>query len=128
VLEERATAPEVERIKLKASSLAALAATLSGGNQQKMAFVRCLLARPRLLLLDDPTRGIDVGARADIHELLRALAAGGTTILFRSSDLVELSALAERVLVLEGGRLVASLGAGELDETRLLSLMMGGAT
>jgi ribose transport system ATP-binding protein len=125
--ELRATEPATERVKLKAPSLAARAVTLSGGNQQKVALARCLLTRPRLLLLDDPTRGIDLGARADVHELLRALAQGGTTVLFRSSDLGELETLAERVLVLVDGAVTATLAAGELDLGRLLGLMMGGA-
>ena len=125
--EERAVAPEAERLRLKAPSLSALAGTLSGGNQQKVALIRCLLARPRLLLLDDPTRGIDVGARADVHELLRVLALNGTTVLFRSSDLAELCALADRVLVVGDGRLVAALEGSELEEARVLALMMGRA-
>jgi ABC-type sugar transport system ATPase subunit len=126
-LEQAAVAPETRRVKLKAASLDAPAGALSGGNQQKVALVRCLLDRPRLLLLDDPTRGIDVGARADVHALFAELAAQGMSILFRSSDLAELCALADRVLVLFDGRLVATLGRAELDESRLLSLMMGAA-
>jgi ABC-type sugar transport system ATPase subunit len=125
--ERAAVTPVVERARLKAPSLGAPARTLSGGNQQKVALARCLLAKPRLLLLDDPTRGIDVGARADLHTLLRELARDGTSVLFRSSDADELCVLAERVLVLFDGRLVASLGRAELTETRLLSLMMGAA-
>jgi ABC-type sugar transport system ATPase subunit len=126
-LEQAAVAPETQRVKLRAASLDALAGSLSGGNQQKVALVRCLLDRPRLLLLDDPTRGIDVGARADVHALFAELAAQGMSILFRSSDLAELCALADRVLVLFDGRLVATLGRAELSESRLLSLMMGAA-
>jgi ABC-type sugar transport system ATPase subunit len=125
--ERRAAAPEISRVKLKAPSLDAAAGALSGGNQQKTALVRCLLARPRMLLLDDPTRGIDVVARADVHELLREVASNGTSILFRSTDLGELVALAERVLVLVRGRHVATLAHGELDRERLLALMMGAA-
>jgi ribose transport system ATP-binding protein len=126
-LEVRAVTPEAARVKLKAASLAAAAGTLSGGNQQKVALIRCLLARPRLLLLDDPTRGVDVGARADVHALFTKLTQAGTSILFRSSDLAELCALSDRVLVLFDGRLVATLGRAELSESRLLSLMMGAA-
>ncbi len=124
--ERRAVAPESTRIKLKSPSLDAPAGALSGGNQQKTALLRCLLARPRLLLLDDPTRGIDVAARADVHDLLREVARGGTSILFRSTDLGELMALSDRVLVLARGRYVATIAPSELDEARLLSLMMGG--
>jgi ribose transport system ATP-binding protein len=124
--ERRATAPESTRVRLKSPSLDARAGALSGGNQQKTALLRCLVARPRLLLLDDPTRGIDVAARADVHALLRDVARTGTSILFRSSDLGELMTLSDRVIVLARGRQVAMLERGELNEERLLGLMMGG--
>jgi len=124
--ERRAVTPESSRVKLKSPSLDAAAGALSGGNQQKTALIRCLLARPRLLLLDDPTRGIDVAARADVHDLLRDVARSGTSILFRSTDLGELMDLSDRVVVLARGRHVATLARSELDEARLLSLMMGG--
>jgi len=125
-LELAAVKPEALRVRLKAPSLDAASGALSGGNQQKVALIRCLLARPKLLLLDDPTRGIDLGARADVHALLTELAAAGTSILFRTSDLTELTALADRALVLFDGRAVATLERRELEEARLLSLMMGG--
>ncbi len=125
--ERAAVAPASSRMRVKAPSLDAAAFALSGGNQQKVALLRCLLSKPRLLVLDDPTRGIDVAARADVHELLREVAASGTTILFRSTDLAELAALSDRVLVLARGRHTATLARGELDDARLLSAMMGGA-
>jgi ribose transport system ATP-binding protein len=125
--ERAAVEPAASRVRLKAPSLAVRAFALSGGNQQKVALLRCLLQKPRLLLLDDPTRGIDVAARADVHALLREVAANGATILFRSTDLAELAALSDRVLVLARGRHVATLARSELDEARLLSAMMGGA-
>jgi len=127
-LEERAVRPETARVRLKAASLEAACAELSGGNQQKVALVRCLLTRPRVLLLDDPTRGIDLGARADVHALLRELAEAGTSILFRTSDLSELMQLADRALVLFDGRAAATLERNELSEPRLLALMMGGSS
>jgi ABC-type sugar transport system ATPase subunit len=123
--ERAAVTPEGEKVRLKAPSLDVPCSALSGGNQQKVALLRCLLARPRLLLLDDPTRGIDLGARADVHELLRELAREGTTVLFRSSDLGELVELAERALVLFDGKPSATLDRTELTEARLLALTMG---
>jgi rhamnose transport system ATP-binding protein len=125
---ERAdTERERARLRLRAPSLDAPAATLSGGNQQKLALARCLLARPRLLLLDDPTRGVDIGAKAEIHELLRELARSGTSMLFRSTELDELLAVAARVLVFHRGRLLETLAGSELTRERVLSGMLGAA-
>ena len=127
-LEISAVGRESSRVRLKSPSFDAAAGALSGGNQQKVALLRCLLTEPRLLLLDDPTRGIDLGARADVHAVLRELAAAGTSILFRSTDLAELVELADRVVVLFDGKVVAELERAELEESRLLALMMGGVT
>jgi ribose transport system ATP-binding protein len=124
--EREAVAPGAQRLKLKAPSLESEVGTLSGGNQQKVALLRCLMAEPNLLLLDDPTRGIDLGARADVYTLLREIARAGTSVVFRSSDLAELVELADRVLVMFAGRLVATLDGSELEETQLLASMMGG--
>jgi ABC-type sugar transport system ATPase subunit len=107
------------------ASLEALAGSLSGGNQQKVAIARCLLAQPKLLLCDEPTRGIDVAAKADVHALIRELARQGLGILFGSSELDELSVQCDRVLVFHRGRLVRQLGAGEAPAT-ILALAMGG--
>jgi ABC-type sugar transport system ATPase subunit len=125
---ERADAErEGARLSLRAPSFDALAATLSGGNQQKLALLRCLLAKPKVLLLDDPTRGVDIAAKAEIHELLRGLARDGLGVLFRSTELDELVAVAGRVLVLARGRLVATLSGSELTRERLLDAMLGAA-
>jgi rhamnose transport system ATP-binding protein len=87
--------------------------SLSGGNQQKVVLGKWLANRPDLLILDEPTRGVDVGAKAEIHRLIRELAAQGTATLVISSDLPELLAISDRILVMEGGRI-----RGELDGTR----------
>jgi ABC-type sugar transport system ATPase subunit len=123
--ERRVLAPEVARLRLKAASLEARAESLSGGNQQKVALLRCLAARPRLLLLDDPARGVDLGAKADLFARLHEAARGGTSTLFYSSDLTELVEHADRVLVLFRGAIVATLERGEIATERLLSLVMG---
>jgi ABC-type sugar transport system ATPase subunit len=86
--------------------------TFSGGNQQKVLLARCKMMNPTVLLADEPTRGIDVGAKAAILESLRAFANDGATVIVVSSDLEELTVLADRVVVLEGGKLVAELRAG----------------
>jgi ABC-type sugar transport system ATPase subunit len=123
--ERAALAPEVARLRLKAGSLEARAESLSGGNQQKVALLRCLMARPRLLLLDDPSRGVDLGAKADLFARLHEAAAEGTSTLFFSSDLSELTEHADRVLALFRGVPVATLTRPELTTERLLSLIMG---
>jgi D-xylose transport system ATP-binding protein len=107
-----AASGEAAALRLKAASLDAPAERLSGGNQQKAILGRWLLRRPRVLLLDEPTRGIDVGAKSEIHELIGRLVAGGLSVLLVSSELPELLGLAHRVLVLRRGRPVG-LFAGE---------------
>ncbi len=123
--ERREVANTVARLRLVARSLDAPVAELSGGNQQKVAFARALLARPRLLLLDDPTRGIDIGAKSEIHALLRELAASGVGLLLYSPELDELCAC-DRVIVLARGRAVAELARTELSRARILEAAMGG--
>lgn len=97
---------------------------LSGGNQQKTFIGRCLERDDvRILLLDEPTRGVDVGGRADIHELLRGLAAQGVAVIFASSDLDEVLSLADEVVVMRAGRIVSHVPVAETDNVRLLSDM-----
>jgi D-xylose transport system ATP-binding protein len=107
-----AASEQAAALRLKAASLEALAEQLSGGNQQKVILGRWLLRRPRVLLLDEPTRGIDVGARSEIYELIGHLVEGGLGIVLVSSELPELLGLAHRVLVLSQGR-PAGAFAGE---------------
>jgi erythritol transport system ATP-binding protein len=95
--------------------------TLSGGNQQKVVIARALLARPRLLLLDEPTRGIDVGAKADLRTLVRKLARDGVGIVFVSSDLEEVLGVADRIVVLSNGRVSGRFAASEASEGELVS-------
>jgi ribose transport system ATP-binding protein len=99
---------------------------LSGGNQQKVVVARWLLRDCRLLMLDEPTRGVDVGARADLYALVRALAARGIGILLVSSEIPEVLGLADRVLVLREGRVIHTAPAAELDEARVLDFIMAG--
>ena len=122
---ERAEAKEVfARLKLPPPGLDQAAGGLSGGNQQKIVLAKWLAARCRVLLLDEPTRGVDVGAKAEIHGLIRDLAAQGSGILLISSELPELLALSTRMLVLREGRLVGELGRGA-DQEALMRLMAG---
>ena len=99
---------------------------LSGGNQQKVVLARWLLRECRVLLLDEPTRGVDVGARSEIYELIRELADSGVAVVVVSSDVEEVLGLADRVLVVREGRVVHDGPADEIDESRVLDLVMEG--
>jgi ribose transport system ATP-binding protein len=123
--QERLLVEEMVRfLKIKAGSPEQPAGTLSGGNQQKVIFGKMLLTQARILLLYDPTRGIDVGTKGEIFRLMRDLAAKGYAILFYSSDLAELVNLADRVLVLRNGRLAATLEGEAVDEHAILRAAM----
>jgi ribose transport system ATP-binding protein/rhamnose transport system ATP-binding protein len=95
---------------------------LSGGNQQKVLIAKWLALDPRLLIVDEPTRGVDVGARAEIYRLLRDLAARGVALLVVSSDLPEVLALADRVVVMADGRLAGEIPGSEATEEAILQL------
>jgi ABC-type sugar transport system ATPase subunit len=95
--------------------------SLSGGNQQKVIIARCLMRNPALLLLDEPTRGVDVGAKAEIYAILRRLAAKGIGILFTSSEIEETRALADRALVLCRGRISAEFSRNEITDEALFA-------
>ena len=100
-------------------------AGLSGGNQQKIVLARWLAAQSKILILDEPTRGVDVGAKAEIHALIGELAEQGAAILLISSELPELLNLSDRILVLRAGRIVGELARAEASQERLLRLMAG---
>jgi ABC-type sugar transport system ATPase subunit len=114
-----------EEFRLKAPSLDAPVRALSGGNQQKVYLARCLLARPRVLLLDEPTRGIDVGARADIHELIRGWVGQGIAVLLVTSEMEELLALSDRILVLHRGRVAAELTRETASKDAVVAAAIG---
>jgi ABC-type sugar transport system ATPase subunit len=125
---ERAAASAIlGRLRLSTAELGAPVRQLSGGNQQKVALARCLLAEPRLLLLDEPTRGIDVGAKAEVHALIRELAAAGIGVLLVASEMEELLALSDRILVLYRGRIADRLERQEFSRERVLASAMGAA-
>jgi ABC-type sugar transport system ATPase subunit len=116
-----------ERAGVDRGRLGEAVGRLSGGNQQKTFLGRCLERDDMLvLLLDEPTRGVDVGGRADIHALLRGLAANGAAVVFASSDLDEVLALAHEVVVMRAGRIVSRRSVAETDSVRLLSDMTHG--
>ncbi len=106
-------------LNLKASSLELPVTTLSGGNQQKVLIARCLMRKPKLLLLDEPTRGVDVGAKVEIYAILRRLAGEGLGVIFISSEIEEIQALADRVLVLCQGRIAAEMHGTAMKDDAL---------
>jgi rhamnose transport system ATP-binding protein len=97
------------RLEVKTTSLDTLAGTLSGGNQQKVVLAKWLATNPSVLIIDEPTRGIDVGTKAEVHRLLSQLAGEGLAILMISSELPEVLGMADRVLVVREGRITAEL-------------------
>ncbi len=109
-----------ESVALKATGIGQRVRQLSGGNQQKLLFARAILAQPRLILLDEPTRGVDVGAKFDIYRLIRKVAGQGASILMVSSELDELIALCDRIVVMRKGRTAEVLPAAGLSENQLL--------
>lgn len=113
------------RLRVRASSPDAPIATLSGGNQQKIVLAKCLVRRCRVLLLDEPTRGVDVGAKAEIHRLIDELAAAGQAILMISSELPEVLNLSTRVLVMREGRVAGIVNRADATQETIMQLMAG---
>jgi ABC-type sugar transport system ATPase subunit len=114
-------------LQIKASSQRQAVGELSGGNQQKVVLAKMLARAPKVLLMDEPTRGIDVGTKAEIYRLIRALVAGGTTVIAVSSELPELIGMCDRILIMHEGRIAGSFDAAEADEEVLLSHCYGKA-
>jgi ribose transport system ATP-binding protein len=118
--EDRRTRDLAARVQLRYRDTAQPVAELSGGNQQKVVLARALAGSPKLLLLEEPTRGVDVGARAELHALIRQASAAGTAVLLASSDLPELIGLSDRILILQAGRQAALIPAAGLTPASLL--------
>jgi rhamnose transport system ATP-binding protein len=123
--ERRLAADWAGRLQLKFGRLRDAVSTLSGGNQQKVVLGKWLARSPRLLIIDEPTRGIDVGTKAEVHRILDGLVAGGMAVLMISSELPEVLGMADRVLVLREGRLTAELSRAEADETSIMRAATG---
>jgi ribose transport system ATP-binding protein len=123
--EDRLVAQGTERLNLVATGLDQAAGSLSGGNQQKVVIAKVLLTEARILLLHDLVRGVDVGTKAEVFQLIRNLAAEGYTVLFYSTDLQELINVSDRVLVMADGAVAASLDGDELTEENVLRAAIG---
>jgi rhamnose transport system ATP-binding protein len=117
-----------ERLRVRSTGLDQLAGALSGGNQQKVVLAKWLTTNPEILLLDEPTRGIDIGAKAEVHRIISRLAADGLAILLISSELQEVLAASDRVLVFHQGRLAGVFARDEATEERLMFAATGQAS
>ena len=118
--EQRLVGEYIQKLQIRTSGLAQPILDLSGGNQQKVILARWLAIKPRVLILDEPTAGIDVGAKAEIYRLMAGLAAEGLGLILISSELPEVLAVSDRILVMHEGRLVAQMGAAEASEERIM--------
>jgi len=117
-----------QKLDIKAANLDVTVGTLSGGNQQKVMLAKWLNTMPRLLIVDEPTRGIDIGAKAEVHQLLRQLAADGVAIMIVSSDLPEVLSLADRVLIMREGKMVGEIIGNQATEESVMHLALGTST
>ena len=125
--ERRAVGQVLVSLDVRAAGQSAAAGTLSGGNQQKLLFARMLLRKPQVLIADEPTRGVDVGAKRAIYDLLASAARDGMAVLLISSDVEEVLGLAHRVLVMRQGRVAAELTGEQLTEAAILAAALGAA-
>jgi rhamnose transport system ATP-binding protein len=123
--EKQVAVEYTRRLGIKTPSIFAPVATLSGGNQQKVALSRWLVTTPSLLILDEPTQGIDVGAKAEVHQLMTELAAQGVAILMISSELPEILGMSDRIAVMRGGTIVTTLDRAEATQENILALALG---
>jgi rhamnose transport system ATP-binding protein len=115
----------MEQLRIKATSPAQVVRSLSGGNQQKVVLGKWLAAEPRILILDEPTHGVDVGTKADVHRTISHLATLGLTILLISSELPEILGMSDRILVMREGRLVAELSRAEATQENVIQAAAG---
>jgi ABC-type sugar transport system ATPase subunit len=114
-----------DRLRVKSASLETLIASLSGGNQQKIALAKWLVRECDILIVDEPTRGVDVGAKAEIHHLLDELACQGLALIVISSELPEVMNISRRIIVMREGRMAGELAHNDFSETNLIRLMAG---
>ncbi len=123
---ERRTADSYrQRLGIRTASLSAPVGNLSGGNQQKVMLAKWLDVKPSVLVLDEPTRGIDVGAKADVHELIGELSAAGVAVILISSDLPEVLAMSDRVLVMREGHQMGIFEGADLEQERIMMAAVG---
>lgn len=118
--EKKAVTKLAQQLRIKASSLDQRVETLSGGNQQKVAIAKVLMAKPKVIILDEPTRGIDIGAKIEVYQLIRQLACEGLGVILISSELPEITGLCDRVLVLSQGKQTALLNRSQISPEKIM--------
>jgi len=123
--ELRACLEQAKNLAIKTPSLHVACNSLSGGNQQKVVIAKWLMARPKILIMDDPTRGIDVGAKYEIYKLMNDLAEQGVSIIMTSSDLVEVLGMSDRVMVMHEGSSQGILDIAEATQEKVMALATG---
>lgn len=116
----------VQKLKTKTASLETKVGALSGGNQQKVVIAKWLMSKPKILILDEPTRGIDVGAKYEIYQLMNQLVNEGVAIIMISSELPEILGMSDRILVMNEGRFVKELTKEEATQEKIMSAATGG--
>jgi ribose transport system ATP-binding protein len=116
---------QVDSLQIKAPTIETLVLNLSGGNQQKVILGKWLAMTPRVMIMDEPTRGIDVGAKAEIYRLMRALAAQGSVILMISSDMEEVLNVSDRIAVMHEGEISGVLDRADCNEANVMQLAIG---
>ncbi len=126
--EREAITGYINTFSIKAHGIDAMVSQLSGGNQQKVSIAKSLMPRPRILILDEPTRGVDVGAKREIYNLINDLKSQGLSILLMSSDMPELLGISDRILVLSNSRLTGSFDHGEADQESIMRCTVAGLT
>jgi ABC-type sugar transport system ATPase subunit len=126
--EQLSTAEYIDRLRIVLRNIYQPVRELSGGNQQKVVLSRWLLVQPKVIILDEPTRGIDIGAKAEVHRLMGELASRGLGILMISSELPEIVQMSDRVLVMHEGKLTANFGKEEIDSEKIMEAATGQVT
>jgi rhamnose transport system ATP-binding protein len=125
-VERRLAERYIDELDIRVPTADSYAADLSGGNQQKVSLARWLATNPKLLILDEPTQGVDVGAKAEIHRIIRRLAGHGLALLMISSDLPEVLGLSDRVAVMRGGTIAAVFEGGTVSAHDVMAAALGG--
>lgn len=120
--EDREAEEHIEKLRIRTPHKYQLAGNLSGGNQQKVVLARCLVTKPSVLILDEPTRGIDVSAKVEIYQIINQLAAEGVSIIMISSDMPELMAMSDRIIVMSEGRIRGELSREEISDENIMKL------